>query len=310
MRTAFIDTLLNIAEQDERVWLLTADLGFSVLEKFIERFPDRYVNVGVAEQNMIGIAAGLASTGIKPYLYSIANFPTLRCLEQIRNDICYHELDVKIVSVGGGLAYGSQGYTHHGVEELGILRMLPGMTVVAPGDPVETRLATQELNKHSGPGYLRLGKANEPVLHENEPGFRLGQANVLRTGRDGCLISTGAMLGECLRVSDQVRQENGLEIRVVSMHTIKPLDETMLLKCVRELPWVMTVEEHSITGGLGAACSEVLAEAGNFRARFQRFGLPDRVNHTFGSQQFLRNLLMGDLLEEVQLLCRARRLAA
>src|SRR5262249_13809462 len=142
MRAAFIKTLYELAERDERVWLLTGDLGFTVLEDFARRFPERYLNVGVAEQNMTGVAAGLARCGKVVFTYSIANFPTLRCLEQIRNDVCYHEANVKVVSVGGGFAYGAAGYTHHGVEDLGALRLLPGMTVVAPGDPVETRLAT------------------------------------------------------------------------------------------------------------------------------------------------------------------------
>src|SRR5262249_54572532 len=161
----FINTLCTLAGQDERVWLLTADLGYSVLERFAARFPDRYVNVGVAEQNLIGIAAGLARCGKVPFVYSIANFPTLRCLEQIRNDVCYHEGNVKVVAVGGGLAYGAQGYTHHGVEDLAVLRVLPGMTVVAPGDPVETRLVTEAIARHPGPCYLRLGKDREPILH-------------------------------------------------------------------------------------------------------------------------------------------------
>ena len=142
MRTAFIDTLCELAERDPRIWLLTADLGYSVLERFAARFPHRYINVGVAEQNLTGIAAGLARCGKIVFTYSIANFPTLRCLEQIRNDVCYHQANVKIVAVGGGFAYGTLGYTHHGLEDLGIMRTLPHMTVIAPGDPTETRLAT------------------------------------------------------------------------------------------------------------------------------------------------------------------------
>src|SRR6516225_4917658 len=184
MRTAFIETLCAAAEEDERVWLLTADLGYSVLEKFRDRFPGRYVNVGVAEQNLIGVAAGLARCAKVPFVYSIANFPTLRCLEQIRVDVCYHECPVKVVAVGGGFTYGSQGYTHHGVEDLAILRTLPGMTVVAPGDPVETRLATEALAERPGPGYLRLGKAKEPVVHAAEPPCALGRAITVRPGQD------------------------------------------------------------------------------------------------------------------------------
>src|SRR5438270_3981333 len=159
MRLSFIRSLCEAAGRDARVHLLTADLGYSVVEPFAAAFPKRFTNVGVAEQNLIGVAAGLALCGKCVFVYSIANFPTLRCLEQIRNDVCYHNLNVKIVAVGGGLAYGPQGYTHHGLEDLGVMLLMPNMTVVAPGDPIETRLATRAIAQKPGPCYLRLGKA-------------------------------------------------------------------------------------------------------------------------------------------------------
>src|SRR5437763_8640674 len=158
-----------MAEEDERIWLLSGDLGYSVLESFVQKFPGRFVNVGVAEQNMIGVAAGLAMSGHVVFTYSIANFPVMRCLEQIRNDVCYHNLNVKIVAVGGGLAYGPAGYTHHALEYLAVMRAMTGMTVLAPGDPVETRLATKALADRQGPCYLRLGKAGEPLVHRQQP---------------------------------------------------------------------------------------------------------------------------------------------
>src|SRR5260370_5765307 len=221
MRTSFIDTLCAQAAADERIWLLTGDLGYSVLERFADTFPNRYVNVGVAEQNLAGVAAGLARCGKIPFIYSIANFPTLRCLEQIRNDICYHEGNVKIVAVGGGLTYGAQGYTHHGVEDLAILRALPGMTVLAPGDPVETRLATKAVLDWPGPCYLRLGKAKEPVVHQTEPAFEIGRAITVRTGWDVTLISTGGMLHETLEVANRLKQQ-GIAGRALSRPTVKP----------------------------------------------------------------------------------------
>jgi len=190
MRTAFIETLCELAEQDERIWLLTGDLGYSVLEQFAERFPDRFVNVGVAEQNMTGVAAGLALCGKIVFTYSIANFPTLRCLEQIRNDVCHHNLNVKIVAVGGGLAYGAQGYTHHAIEDLAVMLALPNMTVIAPGDSVEVRLATRAIVDWPGPCYLRLGRAGERIVHQTEPEFQIGKAIVLQQGSDVTLIST------------------------------------------------------------------------------------------------------------------------
>jgi transketolase len=306
MRTTFVETLCEVAAADERVWLLTADLGYSVLERFAARFPQRYVNVGVAEQNMIGIAAGLARCGRVPFVYSIANFPTFRCLEQIRNDVCYHGGAVKVVAVGGGFAYGAQGYTHHGVEDLAVMRALPGMTVVAPGDPVETRLATRALAAHPGPGYLRLGKAKEPVVHTEEPAFELGRALTVRPGRDVTLISTGGMLEEAVAAAGRLAK-GGIDARVLSMHTLKPLDAEAVRRAARETGAVVTIEEHSVSGGLGSAVAEVLAEHGA-AVRFRRWGAPDQPHHVVGSQGYMRRLC-GDLDELVRSLAWRRRAA-
>src|SRR5262249_28700945 len=225
---------------------VTAVLGYSVLERFLERFPERYVNVGVAEQNLIGVAAGLARCGKIPFVYSIANFPTLRCYEQIRNDVCYHQANVKVVAVGGGLAYGAQGYTHHGVEDVAVLRALPGMTVVAPGDPIETRLATEAIAAHLGPCYLRLGKAKEPVVHASVPAFRLGKAIPMRAGSDATLISSGAMLQETVQAAETLAGR-GYSVAVLSMPTVKPLDHEAVVQAARKTRVIVTVEEHSVT---------------------------------------------------------------
>src|SRR5712691_8203679 len=182
MRPAFFRALPELAAADERVNLVVGDLGFGVVEPFVERFPARFFNAGVAEQNMTGIAAGLALSGKTVFTYSIANFPTLRCLEQIRNDVCYHRADVKVVSVGCGLAYGNLGVTHHASEDVAIMRALPNMTVVAPGDPIEARLGTRAVVALDGPAYLRLGRAGEPVVHADEPAFVLGRAITMREG--------------------------------------------------------------------------------------------------------------------------------
>lgn len=260
MRTAFIETLMESAENDDRIWLLTGDLGYSVLEPFAARFPNRYLNVGVAEQNMTGVAAGLAMSGKIVFTYSIANFPTLRCLEQIRNDVCYHNANVKIVAVGGGLAYGAQGYTHHAVEDLAVMRVLPNMAVIAPGDPVETRLATRAIVAWQGPCYLRLGKAREPVVYDTEPSFKIGTPTVVRTiGTDVTLISTGAMLKNTVDAAELLKLE-GVHATVIAMHTIKPIDRAALRSMINS-PVVMTVEEHSVTGGLGSAVLETLADS-------------------------------------------------
>jgi transketolase len=304
MRTTFIETLCRLAETDERLWLLTADLGYSVLERFARSFPDRFVNVGVAEQNMIGLAAGLAHSGKVPFVYSIANFPTFRCLEQIRNDVCYHAANVKIVAVGGGLVYGVQGYTHHGIEDLAIMRALPGMTVIAPGDPVEARLATNAIARCPGPCYLRLGKANEPVVHEKEPLFEIGKAIQIRPGPDLTLISTGGMLPQTVATAQQLA-EQGIEAQVLSMPTVKPIDTDAILQAARRTRIIISVEEHSVTGGLGSAIADVLAQAAVPLARLVKFGLPDRVNHHIGSQNYLR-ALVGNLLTTASALTQGR----
>ncbi len=295
MRTAFIRALCDAAARDERVWLVTGDLGFSVLEPFRERFAARYVNVGVAEQNMTGVAAGLASCGKIVFTYSIANFPTIRCLEQVRNDVCYNELPVKVVAVGGGFAYGPQGYTHHGLEDLAIMRALPNMTVVAPADPLETELATRALLDVPGPCYLRLGKAREPAVHHHAPSFAIGQAIRVREGGDLTLISTGGMLGYTLAAAERLAAEFRVEARVLSMHTLKPLDVEAVRAAARQTRAVVTVEEHSVTGGLGSAVADVIAEMGEPRASLRKFGAPDRLNHQIGTQAYLR-AMAGDLV--------------
>lgn len=258
MRTAFIETLCELAEADERIWLLCGDLGYSVLERFSSRFPDRFVNVGVAEQNMTGVAAGLAMCGKIVFTYSIANFPTLRCLEQIRNDVCYHQANVKVVAVGGGLAYGPQGYTHFGLEDLAVMRTLPNMTVVAPGDPLEARLATRAIIEHPGPCFLRLGKGREPVVHQTEPDFTIGKAIVVRDGDDVTLISTGTILGEVLAAAD-VLEKKGVKARVLSMPTVSPLDKEAIDEAAAQTNAICVVEEHGRIGGLSDAVARLLA---------------------------------------------------
>src|SRR5947199_5578558 len=204
MRNAFFGTMLALAEHDERVMLVVGDLGFGVVEPFASRFPARFVNVGVAEQNMTGVAAGLALSGKIVFTYSIANFPTLRCLEQVRNDVCYHNLNVNIVAVGGGVVYGPLGYTHHAVEDLAIMRTLPNITVVAPGDPVEVRLATRALAARPGPSYLRLGRATDTVVHREEPGFEIGRPLVLREGGDVVLVAIGGVLANVAEAAERL----------------------------------------------------------------------------------------------------------
>jgi transketolase len=287
MRTAFIKTLEEEALNNEKINLLVGDLGFGVVMDFAKRFPDRFLNPGVAEQNMTGIAAGLAMTDKIVFTYSIANFPTIRPYEQIRNDICYHNANVKVVAVGGGFCYGALGPTHFATEDIAALRVLPNMVVVAPGDPWEARAATKALIGYNGPAYLRLGRAGEPEVHSGEIDFPFGKAIVIKEGSDITLISTGGMLYNIVKASEKLEKQ-GISVRVVSMPFIKPLDEAAIIESVNNTGCLLTVEEHSVIGGLGSAVSEVIAESGQ-NTKFKRLGMPSQFPDRVGSQDFLKN---------------------
>lgn len=286
MRTAFITELTKLAAGDPRITFITGDLGYSVIEEFAERLPDQFLNVGVAEQNMTGIAAGMALCGRIVFTYSIANFPTIRCLEQVRNDICYHNANVKIVAVGGGLAYGSLGYTHHAVEDLAIMRSMPGMGVVAPGDPVEAAAATRAVAETPGPWYLRLGKTGERVCHDPDVSFKLGKAIVARGGGDATLVATGGMLQTALDVADRL-ERSGIHLRVLSMHTLHPLDADAVICAAAQTRALVTLEEHNLTGGLGAAVGQVLAARGA-APPLCVIALPRECTPTGGGQEDMR----------------------
>lgn len=285
MRTSFITTLHKLARNDDRIFLLTADVGFYVLEKFIDEFPDRYFNVGVAEANMIGIAAGLSLSGKIVYVYTMAHFLTMRCFEQIRLDLCYQNANVKLIGSGGGLTYGSAGATHQSIEDISIMRSLPNMCVICPGDPVETKHAIEASLKYRGPIYIRLGK-NEPIVHKNDINFQIGKGIVVREGDNLSILSTGNMLETAIQVADKL-EKNGINAKVISMHTIKPLDVDLIKDLAYSRKPMFTIEEHSIIGGLGSAVSEVLAEL-KCNVPFKRIGLPDEYSRIVGSQKYLR----------------------
>jgi len=290
MRTAFINALNETARRDARVCLVVGDLGYSVIDDFARNYPDQFVNAGVAEQDMTGIATGMAMSGKIVVTYSIANFATLRCLEQIRNDICYHGANVKIVAVGGGFAYESRGISHHATEDRAIMRALPGLIVLAPADPVEADLATRAVLDDPRPCYLRLGKAGEAVVHREKPNFQLGKAITFREGRDLSLITTGAgMLAIAASVADGLARQ-GLEARVLSMHTISPIDVEAVASAAAETSLVVTLEEHSVVGGLGSAVAEILAEMKVPHARLERLGLQPSFAREVGDQAYLRRL--------------------
>jgi transketolase len=285
MRAKFNETLLSIARKDERIFMILADIGYGEIEGFANAFPDRYFNVGVAEQNMTGVACGVAMEGNIAVTYSIANFPTLRCLEQIRNDVCYHRANVKIVIIGGGLAYGALGVSHHSTEDLAIMRSLPDMVVVAPADLKEAEAATHAMIAHDGPVYFRCGYKKEPDLHEDPIDFTFGKAIQVRDGKDVTLIGTGTITYHA-HLAAQLLEKSGIDARVLSMHTVKPIDREAIISAARETGAIVTVEEHNIMGGLGGAVAEVLADAG-LGVKFKRIALPDTYVHIVGSHHWL-----------------------
>lgn len=286
MRIAFVDTLFSLAKEDKRIMLLTGDLGFSVFEKYMKQFPNQFLNMGVAEQNMTGVAAGMAMEGKIPLIYSIVPFVTMRNFEQIRNDICYQNLNVKIVGVGAGFSYGPYAHTHHGLEDIGILRTLANLIILCPGDPIEVALATKAMLNHIGPVYLRLGKAGEPNIHKTIPSFKIGKGILIEDGKDITIIGTSTLLQKAWEVASSLK-EKGLLVRLISMHTIKPLDTQIILESARKTPAIFTLEEHSIIGGLGSAVAEVLAE-NRANVIFKRIGIPDRFTKVIGSQEYMR----------------------
>jgi transketolase len=261
MRTAFVKKLIELAEKDKNIWLITGDLGYGVLDEFKEKFPDRFINAGIAEQNMMGVAAGLALSGKIVFVYSIANFPTFRCLEQIRNDVCYHNANVKIVSVGAGYSYGSHGYTHHGVEDIAIMRALPNMIATVPADPFEASKITELAVSKSGPMYIRLGKAGEQTIH-SEPldDLVLGEPLLCRNGTDTILFCMGNILKLAMDAADECQGKNK-SVGVYSCPFIEPIDSEAILGIIKKASKVITIEEHGI-GGLGSIISEIIAKNG------------------------------------------------
>jgi transketolase len=300
MRDAFLDKLTKLAAADKDIVLLTADLGFGVFEDFESRFPGQYFNVGVAEQNMTGLAAGLALEGKKVITYSIGNFPTLRCLEQIRNDACYHDLNITIVASGGGFSYGSLGMSHHATEDIAILRALPAMSVVAPGTAWEAGEATEALVNLDGVGYLRLDKT--VANGSSASSFSLGRSIRYKEGKDVTLLVTGGILRDVIQAAELL-QELGIDAGVVSMHSIKPIDKDAIIAASNETGGIVTIEEHNINGGLGGAVAEVCMDGGVAPKAFLRIGLGDQYSSIVGSQDYLRAYYQMDataIVERVQ----------
>jgi transketolase len=293
VRNEFLEATIKLAKNDKDIILLTADLGFGVFEEYESMFPNQYFNVGVAEQSMTSIATGLALEGKRVITYSIGNFPTLRCLEQIRNDACYHDANITIVASGGGFSYGALGMSHHATEDLSILRALPGIKVVAPCTPWEAGKAITALVNDNGVGYLRLDKsfANE-TLNETSP-FLFEKSRRHREGSDITIIATGGILNEALISADDLSSKN-ISVRVVGMHTIKPIDKREIKLAIEETGGIITLEENNIIGGLGGAVAEICMDHNVRPKLFHRIGLSDMYSSVVGSQNYLRKIYKMD----------------
>lgn len=286
MRNAFIKTMVECARKDKSICLITGDLGFGVLTPFWEEFPDRFINAGIAEQNMTSVAAGMAKEGKKVITYSIGNFPTLRCLEQIRNDCAYHNANVKIVCVGGGLVYGAHGMSHHATEDIAVMRALPEVLILAPGDLTEAEEATKAMMEYNGTCYLRLGRGGEKKIHDKIDNFKIGKAIKIKEGNDIAIFSTGAILDEATDTRKKL-EEKGYSVSQYSFHTIKPIDKETILEQASKCKIIVSVEEHNIVGGFGGAIAEVLAENPS-KAKLIRIGMNDVYSSIVGKQEYLR----------------------
>ena len=291
MRNAFADEVTKLGASDSRVVMLSGDIGNRLFDKFKDKCPTRFFNCGVAEQNMMGFAAGLAMSGLRPVVYTITPFVTSRCYEQIKIDVCYQEAPVTIVSVGGGLSYASLGPTHHSCEDIAILRALPNLRIVCPGDAWEVRAALRAAVSQDRPTYIRLAKRGEPTFHSQVPdNFAIGKALPMRSGKTICLLSTGNMLPEAYEAADLLAK-NGSAPAVVSFHTVKPLDTDFLADAFARYELVVTIEEHGLVGGLGAAIAEWRNDAGIGGARLVRVGTPDAFYKLSGEQEHAREVL-------------------
>lgn len=290
MRYAFSQTLFSEAKKNSSIVLLTGDLGYTVFEKFEKNFPNRFFNMGAAEANMIGAACGMALSGLTPFVYSIAPFATMRGFEQIRTDVCLHNANVKIVGSGAGLSYGHAGPTHHALEDIAILRSLPNMTIVCTSDPVTSTWITKEAVQHSGPVYIRLGKKGEPVIHSKKTKLEIGKGVILSEGSSLAIVATGNIVYTALQAAELLKKE-GIHATVIDMHTIKPLDNKLIHTLAKKHRGIVTIEEHTILGGLGTAVAEAILEIPHSNLQFfEKIGVPDTFTLFAGSHEYLRDI--------------------
>lgn len=302
MRTAYLDTLYELASKDKRVYALISDNGAIVYDKYRRDLASQYLNLGISEANMLGMAAGMASCGKIPFAYTIGAFLAYRAFEFIRNDICLQKQNVKIVGTGAGEVYSALGPTHHSTEDLGGLRAMPGLTILCPASPMEVRKATVATYEFEGPIYLRLGTNKEAEIYNEDYKFQIGKSLTLKEGNDITLIGSGSILNDILQAASQL-ESKGIRARVINIHTIKPIDREAILQAIEETGKIMTIEDHSIYNGLGSAVAEVVAESGKGVA-FRRLGLRD-FSHGYGSYSQVKEMNgigISDICTEVEAL--------
>ena len=286
MRDTFVRTLVHLAKENKNIELITGDLGFGVLKPYWEQCPDQFTNAGIAEQNMTSLAAGMALNGKIVFTYSIGNFPTLRCLEQIRNDCAYHNANVKIVCVGGGFVYGSLGMSHHATEDIAILRALPNVAVICPADLVEAEAATKAIVDYPGTVYLRLGRGGEKIINSSLPEFIIGKAIKVQDGKKVAIFSTGAIFEEVTEANEVLKQK-GITPVIYTFPTVKPIDRDVIKECAANCDLIITCEEHNVVGGFGSAVAEVMS-VDICKAKLIKIGLNDCYSTKVGSQKYLR----------------------
>jgi len=295
MRTGILNEVYEQMKHDENIYFIIGDLGFASVEMIQKDFPERFINAGIAEQNMIGMAAGLALSGKKVYCYSIIPFLIMRCFEQIRNDLCYHNLDVILLGAGAGMSYGILSSTHFALIDVAVTRTLPNFSIFSPADEQEAILGTKSLKDHKGPAYIRIGQRVEPVVYSEPYDFKYGQGHVLQEGDENGIVifSSGPITHEVVLANSLLEKELGQKATIVDIHTIKPLDEKLIVKRAKNAQAIFTVEEHSKIGGLGSAVAETLSGTDDL-SKLTMIGTDDEFIKEVGSQKYLRKIKQLD----------------
>ncbi len=289
MRNALVSTLFDIAKKDKKVVLLTGDIGYSVLDKYREELKEQFINAGIAEQNMTSVAAGMAHGGLIAITYSIGNFNSIRCIEQIRNDICYHNLNVKIVSIGAGMAYGAAGISHHMTEDISILRSIPNIVIFSPADPKEAELVMKLAYSYHGPCYIRLGKGGEKTIHRKDlEAIAIGDMIEIEEGEHICIFTTSAILSEAYNAFEYLKEKYDLNIGIVSFPTIKPINKERFKEFINKYQLIVTLEEHVLSGGFGSSILEYINDLEIKGKDVVRIGIDDRFTGEVGNQEYLR----------------------